>query len=142
MKLARSSEPGAVERDAAISLLVDRAVLTRMVCEELRDGDVRFAHRRSRNALFLLLRWIADNQSEWVSGEPGAGDGIDHMRVPEGYEGLLREIKAGAQVCKALFLLFTADNGLQAEDDRAAIKNEMTSYWANHLVPFAVKLLD
>jgi hypothetical protein len=141
MKLVHSSEAGAVERDAAIGMLVDRAVLTRMVCIELRDGDGGFAHRRSRRALYQLLHWITHHQAAWVHGEPGAGDGIDHMVVPDGYQPLLEEIKAGAKVCYALFRLFTADTGLQAESDRTAIKKQLDSYWQNHVMPVSVALL-
>lgn len=141
MKLVRSSEPGAVERDAAISKLVDRAVLTRAVCTELRDGDGGFAHRRSRHALLLLLFWISDRQNEQVRGEPAADDCIDNMVVPKGYEPLVEEIKAGAKVCNALSMLLTADNGLQAERDRAVITKHLESYWQNHSVPFRVDLL-
>jgi hypothetical protein len=141
MKLVSSSEPGAVERDAAIGLLVDRAILTRMVCVELRDGDVAFAHRRSRQALGQLLFWIGNHQREWMRGEPGADESIDQMRVPSGYEPLLEEIKAGAKVCNALFRLFTADNGLQAESDRAGITKYLASYWQHHPAPVRVGLL-
>jgi hypothetical protein len=113
-----------------------------MVCTELRDGDAGFAHRRSRQALGQLLFWVDNYQRQWVRGEPAAGDGIAQMVVPEGYEPLLEEIKAGANVCNALFRLFTADNGLQAESDRAGITKHLASYWQHHSVPFRVSLLS
>jgi len=40
MRMVRSSVPGAMDRDRAIRLLTERAVLTRMICRELKDGNV------------------------------------------------------------------------------------------------------
>jgi hypothetical protein len=56
---------------------------------------------------------------EYVESEPRAGDGIEQMIVPEGYQELVAEIGASAKVCNALFMLLTADNGLQQQHDRA-----------------------
>lgn len=59
MRLVGSSIPGAVERDAGIYLLAERAVLTRAVRHELQESD-GFLSRRPLVALGLLLRWIQD----------------------------------------------------------------------------------
>jgi len=84
MRLVESSVPGAVERDQAIHLLVERAVLTRLVCRELSYGVGGLPDRRSKTALFLLLQWIGGNLPE--RREPYPTDGIDQMVVPEGYQ--------------------------------------------------------
>jgi hypothetical protein len=49
------------------------------------------------------------------------------MIVPEGYAELVSGIEAGAQVCKTLFMLFTADNKPQADYDRTVIKARLAS---------------
>ena len=139
MRLIRSSVPGAVERDKAVRLLTERAVLTRMVCRELRDADIDSFDRRPRTALSFLLRWIHENMPDSVHVEPHSADGIDQMIVPDGYQDILEEIRAGAQVAEALFMLETADNSLQADGDRAIIRERLTAYWAKHPAPVAMK---
>ena len=138
MRLVRSSIPGAVERDQAIVLLTERAVLTRMVCHELRDADIDGNCRRPQIALFQLLRWVNENLGEFVRIEARADDGIDQMVVPAGCEQLVVEIRAGAQVCRALFMLSTADNSTQAEGDRAVIRKRLAAYWSQHPLPVAI----
>ena len=131
-RLVNSSQPGAVERDHAVQLLAERAVLTRALCRELLDSDGRFNHRRPSIALSLLLQWVARNLPESVRVEPHPADGIDSMVAPDDCQELLREIRDGAQVGEALFMLLTADNSLQADGDRAVIQKRLSAYWANH----------
>lgn len=138
MRLVRSSTPGAVERDRAIQLLTERAILTRAVCRELLDGDIAAPDRRVHSALFLLLRWIDENQSAYVRVEPRADDGLAQLVVPEGCEDLVAEIKAGAEACKALFMLLTADNSVQADHDRAIIRTRLAAYWEQRPTPAPV----
>ncbi len=56
MRLVGSSEQGHLERDNAVHLLSERAVLTRMVCQELYESNEEFAGRRARTALSFLLQ--------------------------------------------------------------------------------------
>ncbi len=142
MSLVESSHPGDVERDTAVRLLAERAILTRAVCRELAESGGRFGDRRPCIALSFLLRWIIENLPEsfqfraaagnLCQREPRASDGIDRMVVPHGCEGLLQEIHAGAQVGDALSMLLTADNSIQAAGDEAVIRARLTAYWANH----------
>jgi hypothetical protein len=53
-RLVNSSKPGEVERDQAVRLLTERAVLTRALCRELLESDGSFSDRRSSTALVLL----------------------------------------------------------------------------------------
>jgi hypothetical protein len=99
------------------------------------ESDIKSLDRRPQAALYLLLRWIAENQSEHLRGEPRANDGLDHMVVPEGYEKVVPELELGARVCHALFMLFTADNEIQAADDRAMIQTSLAAYWEQHPRP-------
>jgi hypothetical protein len=138
MRLVQSSIPGAVERDQAIHLLTDRAVLTRMVCRELLDaiGDDprRLPGRRSLTALYMLTQWIGQNLPDCVQGTPYPVNGIDQMVVPEGYQKLFEEIRSGTQVAQALALYFVCDS----DADRARIPDLLTSYWKQHAAPIGV----
>lgn len=134
--LAESSQPGAVDRDRAIYLLTERAVLTRSICQELRDAASNdFDGRRISVALGLLLRWVNENLPQSVRVEPHPSDGIDQMVVPEMCQELLQEIRAGAEVGEALFMLYTADTPSQARGDRERIKERLENYWAKHASP-------
>ena len=44
-----------------------------------------------------------------VRVEPHPADGINEMTIPAGYEKIVEEIRAGAQVGEALFMYYTAD---------------------------------
>lgn len=145
MRLIESSEPGDVERDRAVRLLAERAVLTRAVCQELVEGGGRFAERRPCVALHFLLEWIRRNlpdclQYRAAAGnvcerEPRASDGLDGMAVPRGCEELLQEIRDGAGVGDALGMLLTADNALQVKNDEAVLRERLAAYWATHAAP-------
>jgi hypothetical protein len=134
MRLVRSSVPGAVERDAALRLLSERAVLTRMLCRELLGANGRLPDRRASIALSLLLRWIAENLPGSVGLDPRPSDGLDQMAALEEDGGLLAEIRAGAQVGEAFFMLMTADNTIQSEQDKTVLRERLESYWANRAV--------
>ena len=141
MRLVESSEPGAVERDIAIHLLTERAVLTRMVCFELVDiVHRRSVDRRVHTALSLLLAWVHENMPGSVRVEPHPADGINEMTIPAGYEKLVEEIRAGAQVGEALFMYYTADSCYQADQDWASVQERLAQYWAAHRGPISTHL--
>jgi hypothetical protein len=54
MRLVASSNPEDVNRDQALHLLTERAVLTRALCRELRDSGGVFNGMRPLTALALL----------------------------------------------------------------------------------------
>lgn len=142
MSLVGSSNPGDVERDTAVRLLAERAVLTRALCRELSESIGGFGSRRACVALSFLLRWIVENlpesfQFRAAAGNlcqraPRASDGIDLMAVPAGCENLVQEIREGAQVGDALAMLLTADNPVQSTGDEAVIRERLAAYWASH----------
>jgi hypothetical protein len=134
MRLVRSSVPGAVERDAALRLLSERAVRTRALCRELVESKGHFPDRRASTVLSSLLSWIVENFPESVRAEPRPSDGLDQMVVPEEGRGLLAEIREGAQVGEAFFMLMTADNSIAAEQDKALLQERLESYWTKHAV--------
>lgn len=135
MRLVESSSRGAVERDAALVLLAQRAVLTRMVCTEAQQ-HLRQSTRRSVEALGFLLGWIGNRYSP-PSREPEAADGLAEMVVPKGCELLMEEIRAGTEVVEAFAMLMTADNSLQLEGDEAKLRARLESYWSRHPEPCA-----
>jgi hypothetical protein len=142
MRLVGSSDPSDVERDTAVRLLAERATLTRAICRELVETGSGFADRRPSVAMSLLLRWIVETMPECLQyrgaagnlcvREPRPSDGIDQMIVPAGCEDLLFEIRDGAAVGDALFMLFTADTPTQQRGDEARIRERLNTYWANH----------
>lgn len=147
MRLVESSGPGDVERDTAVRLLAERAVLTRAVCQELVQAGGRFTDRRPCVALYFLLEWIRRNlpdclQYRAAAGnlcerEPRASDGLGEMVVPPGCEDLLQEIRDGADVGDGLGMLLTADTALQAKDEEAVLREKLAAYWARR--PTAVR---
>jgi hypothetical protein len=132
MRLVASSNPGDVERDEAIYLLTERALLTRMVCQELLGAQGDFFTRRPRAALGMLLVWIQENFPDSVVIESHARDGIDEMTVPEECQALLQEIRAGANVCEALFMLTTADTSSEVEHDEQQLREALDKYRESH----------
>ena len=132
LRLVASGQVGAVERDEALYMLACRAVLTRTVCQELRESGGNFGGRRPRIALDMLLDWIAENYPNSVYIEPNSDDGIDEMVVPKECQELLGEIRDGAIVGSALFMLRTADKSYEAEEDCKNIQEKLNAYWQAH----------
>ncbi|MDX1945186.1 MAG: hypothetical protein SFU86_07255 [Pirellulaceae bacterium] len=145
MNLAESSRAGDVGRDAAVRRLAERAVLTRAMCRELTEATKGFSERRPLVAMGFLLRWIGENLPECLQFRAAAGnlcqreakpsDGIDLMIVPRGCEGLIAEIRDGAAVGDALFMLFTADTMSQLRADEERIRDQLAIYWQRHGLP-------
>jgi hypothetical protein len=130
MRLVGSSTPGAVERDAALVLLVERAVLTRMLCTEAQDHFSKLS-RRPDAAFGFLLGWI-DRKFPNRSRGPYAADGIAEMVVPKGCEPLMEEIRAGTEVAKAYEMLQTADSSVQLQGDKARLREQLDNYWSRY----------
>lgn len=141
MRLVGSSIPGAVDRDTALRLLAERAVLTRAICCELRDENPNHSGRRSRSALAHLCEWIQTNlpESQKQGLDAHAADGLDQMIVPDGCQAIFQEIHAGAQVADALAMSWTADNSRELDDDLQRIRKCLTTYWSEHPAPIAVE---
>jgi hypothetical protein len=115
MSLTSSPDQNAVTDDEAVRLLLQRAVLTTAVCRELVASNGDYAGRRPITMLGLLRSWIDEHYPH--SAATRSAGGIDRMRVPEGSEGLLQEIRDGAEVCDALGMLWTADSRSDYERD-------------------------
>jgi len=135
MELVTSSDPSAVDRFKAAALLLERAVLTRMVCRELIDKPEPEISRSSRAdaAMNLLRAWIASRLA--VLGDIKPSSGIDAMLVPEGCADLIEEIREGAKVCEDLTMLDSADTDSQWDGDMARITKSLDTYWCKHGSP-------
>ena len=123
MRLIGSSDPGAVDRDRARWLLCERVVLTTAVVRELQRSDGDYTGERARAALDLLRRWVGERYEADVETHPS--DGLASMVVPDGYEDVMAELRAGAVVCEDLAMAFTADTQRELADDYADIKRDL-----------------
>lgn len=134
MQLIASSKPGEVDRYAAIDLLVQRSVLTRLVCRELVDRtDGEFSRWRTGSALRFLLQWL--EKLPGCEEYHGASYGIDSMSVPDDCLHLLEEIRDGARVCDALAMLQSADTQSDYMNDMMHIDEALEIYWHKHGSP-------
>jgi len=103
-----------------------------MLCRELVEAQGDLPDRRVSTALSILLSWIAQHFPE--SREPYPSDGLDQMAVTEEGQGLLAEVRDGAQVGQAFFMLMTADSSIAADHDKAVLRERLEIYWAKHAV--------
>jgi hypothetical protein len=126
MRLIASSDPGAVNLDHARRLLEERVVLTTAVVRELQRCGSSYSSGRPRAALNLLRRWVGEGYEAKVETHPS--DGLDDMLVSEGAEDLMAELRAGAKICEALAMLWTADTRREFEGDSAAIRRLLDRY--------------
>lgn len=131
MRLVASSNPNEVDRFEAIDLLVQRAVLTRLVCRELSDRtDERFSRWRTDRSLNFLMQWINSSLEPGDYFKPSFG--IDAMSAPDDCLHLIDEIRDGARVCDALAMLQTADTESDVMNDMMNIEEQLRIYWQKH----------
>lgn len=131
MRLVASSNPNEVDRFEAIDLLVQRAVLTRLVCRELMNRtDERFSRWRTDCSLSFLMQWIKSSLEPDEYFRPSFG--IDAMTVPDDCLHLIDEIRDGARVCEALAMLQTADTASDVMNDMMNIEKQLNIYWQRH----------
>jgi predicted transcriptional regulator len=114
-----------------VNLLVERAVLTRAVCREVRDGKVGPNYVRASFALNLLERWLAENMG--YSYPSSNQDEITN--APRGCKELMQEIHDGESVCRALDLQGTADRQSEAQSDVEGLREALDNYWRKHRRP-------
>lgn len=131
MKLAASSLPGDMDRYTAIDRLIQRAVLTRMVCQELLERPVApFNRGRVDGALGFLMTWL--NSFPETIHSSRASDGIDAMAVPDDCRQLWEEIRDGSKVCDGLLMLQSADSDSDYQSDVARIVQALAVYQEKH----------
>lgn len=111
---------------SARSRLVERAVLTRAVVSELQRCEGRYDGERPAAALALLLRWIEERFPVDRAALPH--DGLTEAPLPEGYEALLAEVAAGADICRALWNLQRADTDREVDHDTAELRRLLAAY--------------
>jgi len=119
-------------REYAIDLLMERAVLTRTVCCEIRESKGLFFTRAS-TALELLQRWLKKHEGYSYPSydEQAIAAAADNCKP------LMREIQDGQRVCHALSLLGTADSASENQDDEEFFRKSLAEYWTKHRRPAA-----
>lgn len=131
MELIASSNPSDVERYRVVALIVQRAVLTRMVCRELEENPTPpFNRFRVDTALSLLMDWILSNP-EWADAFR-ASFGIETMTVPADCLALFEELKAGAAICDDVQMLQCSDTASDYNSDAARIMDGLAIYRDKH----------
>lgn len=134
MQLVASSNPSEVDRFQAIDLLVQRSVLTRLVCSELADRtDGRVNRWRADTALQFLVLWIASLPGS--DPYPYPTSGIETMIVPDDCGALADEIRDGALVCDAFAMLQTADTDSDWDSDMMRLDEALAAYMKKHSTP-------
>jgi hypothetical protein len=133
MRLIGSSDPGAVRRDQLRWHFEERVVLTSSVCRELSRSRQDFASRRPRAALDLLARWMRANYDHPAVQPPRDVDfrhGLDDPSLAEVAADLKLELELGAQVCRDLMMLGTADTPSQFAGDTERLRLSLETYLA------------
>jgi hypothetical protein len=120
-------------RDERIALLVEGAVLTRMVCTELlyrEDGHIYGV--RVNSAVNVFCRWL---QTRGYPSPSHLAYDIKSMVVENNCLDLLEELDDGAIVYQDYQLLLSADYPSEADSDMARLEEHLASYWSKHKSP-------
>jgi hypothetical protein len=112
--------------------LLERAVLVRAVCHEVREADGDFYCVRAKVALRLLERWLRDNAGY---SHPSITE-KEIADAPLGCKELVDEIQSGLIVCRALSLHGTADSESDATGDDEMLRESLNAYWSAHRRPW------
>lgn len=109
--------------------LLQRAVLIRAVCHEVRELDGgSYSYHRAKVALGLLEKWLWENVGY---SYPSITD-KEIADAPLACKNLVDEIQSGVNVCRALSLHGTADSAADAASDDAALRESLSAYWSTH----------
>ena len=112
----------------ALDLLLQRAVLTRAVCQEVREGTTDPYYVRAKTVLGLLEHWLEENEGySLASYNP-----VEIATAASDYKKLTQEIQDGQDVCQALSLHGTADTQTEARSDDAYLREALNKYWSKH----------
>lgn len=117
-------------REYGLDLLMERAVLTRAVCREIRDGEGTF-YARAGTALELLQRW----SQRYLGYSYATYDEEEITAAAADCKALMQEIQDGQRVCCALSLFGTADTASEDQDDREFLRTSLDEYWTKHRRP-------
>ena len=111
-------------------LFKELAVLTSSVCRELQREDVSgdIATSRSQAAYGLLMRWMRETYGLPANRDVDFRYGLDDPRPREVAFDLLNELKAGAEVCEALSMVYSAGVRLEFERDIATLRKRLNAF--------------
>ena len=128
----------ATNAEVAKERLIERAILTRALCQEWRDCDGAYFGERCRGALGLLDRWLKAHEPAYREASGTALDGLDRMAVPPGCEELIKELRDGSAVEMA-FSHWRWSDTHDADRDKECFKNMLDRYWVDFPKPATVK---
>ena len=110
--------------------LLERAVLIRAVCHEVReaDGDRPQFYRRAKIALNFVENWREENVGYRYSS-------ISAKEIRDALpncDDLIKEIQAGESVCYEVSLQGTADSLTESKSDDKSLRESLDVYWKKH----------
>lgn len=109
------------------NLLAERAVLTRAVCRELREGHDPY-YGRPYAAVRVVQRWLKDNYDySMPTYNPS-----EIAEAPADCKNLMEEIQDGQRICNALSVYGTADSAEEHARDGSHLREALEEYWLKH----------
>lgn len=128
-RLVESSNPDAVSRFEVRAHYTQRLVLTASLAQELNRDTQRLVNPRS-GAAFELLAWWMRTVYDLPGGDIKYTRGLDDPKLSEFASDIADELRAGAAVCDALAMLYTADKDWEYEGDAERLRASLRSYFA------------
>ena len=131
-RLIDSSDPGAVEREQALNVLAERAVLATAVCREFLAAGPTYLTRRCNAAYGLYRSWLAQHDLNLLSDGYRDVRGIrEQMQIPEGdpeADKLADEIEVADRVSGGYERLNTADTRSEFQGDQENLTVALQSW--------------
>ncbi len=127
LRLVDSSEPNAVTRFNVQAHYTQRLVLSSAVCHELKHAAGEIVGR-PRAALELLGWWMRSVYDLPKNRDVNYAHGLDDPLLTKYASDVKGELVAGARVCAALAMAFTADKEWELESDMRDIRNVLDAF--------------
>jgi hypothetical protein len=128
-RLLESPDSDGVARHNTRMHFTQRLVLTASVCRELQNAPGDTIIWRPEAALYLLSWWMRTVYDLPKGSSINYSHGLDHPRLEKFASDLKPELEAGARVCQALAMAFTADKQWDYDDDVKKIRALLVEYW-------------
>ncbi|MGB3356838.1 MAG: hypothetical protein WBB00_29245 [Mycobacterium sp.] len=129
LRLVKSSNPDDVSRFEVRAHYTQRLVLTASLAQELNRDTQKLVNPRI-GAAFELLAWWMRSVYDAADGDIKYTHGLDDPKLSEFAGDLAQELRAGAAVCEALTMLYTADKDWEYEGDAERLRASLRSYFA------------
>lgn len=129
-RLLESPHSDGVARHNARAHFTQRLVLAASVCRELQDAPEDSIIGRPQAALQMLAWWMRTVYDLPEQSHIDYAHGLDHPRLEEFASDLKPELEAGARVCQALAMAYTADKEWERASDLERIRGRLAEYWS------------